>query len=158
MITSEPALPAALSQAWGRWGGRAWQCSYLTLSFTSFPAMLPPFSPHAGAFTAVSESLRSKNLFQFDETQMKEIGLLARSCWLGLPTPQSLLTTGPEQDRCSVCVLPAFPVFIFLPGIPDYCIVGLIVGKFLTRRLNTPTLNTLTFSPHWRSHPSVKLK
>lgn len=28
-------------------------------------------------------------------------------------------TTRPKQDRCWVCMLPAFPASIFLPGIPD---------------------------------------
>lgn len=42
------------------------------------------------------------------------------------PTPSSLLTVSPKQDRCSVCMLPAFPTSIFLPGIPDYCSICLI--------------------------------
>lgn len=87
---------------------------------------------------------------------MKEIGLLPHSCWLGLPIPQSLLTTGPEQDRCSVCILPAFSAFIFLPGDPDYCSVGLIVNKFLPARYSD--LEARTFSPHWPIGASVTSK
>lgn len=118
-------------------------CPSLRLYLFPLSLLRPPH--HARAFTPVSEPLQSKDLFQFGETQMKEIGLLPRSCWLGPPTPQSLLTTGPQQDRCSVCILPAFPVFIFLPGIPDYCSIGLIVSNFL--RLNTPTLKAEHSAP-----------
>lgn len=43
------------------------------------------------------------------------------------PTPcHFLLTVSPKQDRCSVCMLPALPSSIFLPGIPDYCGICLI--------------------------------
>lgn len=42
------------------------------------------------------------------------------------PHRPSLLTVSPKQDRCSVCMLPAFPASIFLPGIPDYCSICLI--------------------------------
>lgn len=68
-----------------------------------------------------------QNLFQWDGNQMKGNHAVTVQLLIVPPTPPSLLTVSPKQDRCSVCMLPAFPTSIFLPGIPDYCSICLIV-------------------------------
>lgn len=68
-----------------------------------------------------------QNLFQWDGNQMKGNHAVTVQLLIVPPTPSSLLTVSPKQDRCSVCMLPAFPTSIFLPGIPDYCCICLIV-------------------------------
>lgn len=67
------------------------------------------------------------NLFQWDGNQMKGNHAVTVQLLIVPPTPPSLLTVSPKEDRCSVCMLPAFPISIFLPGIPDYCSICLIV-------------------------------
>lgn len=66
-----------------------------------------------------------QNLFQWDGNQVK--GNHAVIVQLLIVPPPSLLTVSPKQGRCSVCMLPAFSTSIFLPGIPDYCSICLIV-------------------------------
>lgn len=68
-----------------------------------------------------------QNLFHWDGNQMKGNHAVTLQLLIVPPTPPSLLTVSPKQDRCSVCMLPAFPTSIFLPGIPDYCSICLIV-------------------------------
>lgn len=68
-----------------------------------------------------------QNLFQWDGNQMKGNHAVTVQLLIVPPTPPSLLTVSPKQDRCSVCMLPAFPTSIFLPGMPDYCSICLIV-------------------------------
>lgn len=68
-----------------------------------------------------------QNLFQWDGNQMKGNHAVTVQLLIVPPTPSSLLTVSPKQDRCSVCMLPAFPTSILLPGIPDYCCICLIV-------------------------------
>lgn len=60
--------------------------------------------PHLALFV-------KQNLFHWDGNQMKgnhavtvQLLIVPPSC-----TPPSLLTVSPEQDRCSVCMLPAYP-------------------------------------------------
>lgn len=60
------------------------------------------------------------------EIKRRKITLLLCSCWLCPHALPLLLTVSPKQDRCSVCMPPALPSSIFLPGIPDYCGICLI--------------------------------
>lgn len=145
----EPALPAVLSPRLEKWGlgwGMELPCpalhflhlSFCLLSFSplsffffyfltsvspymnSFIFFFPLLWEHMFIYSPLFSVVCKAELFQWDGNQMKEITLLLCSCWLCLPTPHSLLTVSPKQDRCSVCMLPAFPISIFLPGIPDY--------------------------------------
>lgn len=176
----EPALPAVLSPRLEKWGlGWGMQLPCPALHFLHLSFCLLSFSPRS--FFHLLSNLRlplyelihiffplsyentcsyihpylalfvKQNLFQWDGNQMKEITLLLCSCWLCFPTPHSLLTVSPKQDRCSVCMLPAFPISIFLPGIPDYCSICLIlVSEFLL----FAQCNVLEVSPSIQMSPS----
>lgn len=51
----------------------------------------------------------------------------AVDCSPPTPSPSHVIDCEPPvQGRCSVCMPPAFPTSIFLPGIPDYCSICLI--------------------------------
>lgn len=110
--------------------------------FSSFDSFLTS-NPLADAHSHIFSSLSQEHMFIYSplfsvvcKAEFVPVGWKSNEgksrCYCAAvdcapPTPPSLLTVSPKQDRCSVCMLPAFPTSIFLPGIPDYCSICLIV-------------------------------
>lgn len=120
------ALPAVLSPQAGECEAWVQECSFLVLYSLHFPF-----------------SLLREHMFMYSplfgvvcKAGFVPVGWKANEgkscCYCAAvdcapTTPSSLLTVSPKQDRCSVCMLPAFPPSIFLPGMPDYCSICLIL-------------------------------
>ena len=102
--------------------------TFMSPTMNSDPPHPPPTPPSVKANVRPHLVLCVKqNLFQWDGNQMKGNHAVTVQLLIVPPHPTPFIDCEPQQDRCSVCMLPALPPSIFLPGIPDYCSICLIV-------------------------------